>query len=104
MRWHLFVSSSAFHITRVCIMHVSFVSVAFARLFVLVCLCLRVIVYAFAVVCCMVAFHIACVYSACLFWFVVFGLFVFACMLALRAIVHALAFLCCKVASHATRV
>ena len=58
MRLPLFVSRTAFHIARVCRMHTCFVFVALVPLFVLVCLCLRVIVDAFAVVCCKVAFQI----------------------------------------------
>ena len=61
----------------------------------------RLIVYAFAFVCCKVAFHITRVSFAFVFFG---GLFVCACMLMLRVIVCELAFVICKVAFHITCV
>ena len=65
---------------------------------------LRVIAYAFAFVCCMVAFHITsvCKLHVCFVFVCLVCLFVLVCY-NLRLIVYAFAFLCCKVAFQITR-
>ena len=67
-------------------------------------LVLRVLAYAFAFVCCKLAFHITRVYSECVAWFRVVGSFACACLLVFRVVVHGFAIVCCEVAFQIKRV
>ena len=103
MRLLLFVAilSFGFH---VCVDFMCVLLSAFC-LFAYICmLVLRVLAYAFAFVCCKLAFHITRVYIACVAWFRVVGSFACACLLVFRVVVHGFAIVCCEVAFQIKRV